>query len=351
MKRFFFLFFAAGLASALPQARASETETYCALAGAQARVQSALLKSPEVFGNLGDPTTSARALTLGVRTSLSRVSQGAIVEEIARSQCDAYASQRQLAEQISGIEDRAELKAMNLKRPYLVDALAKARTNADFEHALLAVQNATIANVRTASELRDRLRTEIAALDSRRSRIEAMLPAAQEPLEELVNRSTAAQARVAELTARLGAQAGWDLVIAAGGRRDFSSNAQSGFVAVTASRSFGHASSQDAARQVGELAARHLSEQRDGAYGQLARARRSVAGIFSAQQQLLEGLKERRAALAEVGGKVSGLQTTEGLRTLRNIQVELMTIDAELRGVEARSQSLAEWLKLNGDSL
>lgn len=340
-------FVAAALALGVAWAHGSETQTYCALGKARAQVQSELLKAPESYGQIGDPSTSARALTLGIRKSLARDVQGRLIDRIAEAQCAAYASQRELAEQIDGVASRAESKAIEAKQALLQRALDAAQENAVQERTLFASQNATIADMRVSYDMRDRLRSDLEVMAGRRSILRDQLPASTEPLHAIVARGMAAQAEVAELQADLASQSGWDLVVAAGARKDLASGAHANFVGVTASRSFGYAASRQAAAEVGRLTTQLLKEERSGAYQQLLRAVSSVTGVHAAQEALRSGLRARRVELDESLQRVAYIETAQAERLRRQLRVELLVIEAEIRGADASLADLEHWISLN----
>ena len=51
--------------------------------------------------------------------------------------------------------------------------------------------------------------------------------------------------------------------------------------------------------------------------------------------------------LNDVLTRVAALETNEGQRVRRNAQVELLLVDAELRGGQARAGMLRQWLAVN----
>ena len=340
-------FVAAVLVLGVSWTHASETQTYCALGKAKAQVQSELLKAPESYGQIGDPSTSARAVTLGIRKSLARDAQGRLIDRIAEAQCAAYTLQRELAEQVDGIEPRAESKAIDAKQPLLQRALAEAQKNVDRERLLFASQNATIADLRVSYDMRDRLRSDLGVMAGRRSVLRDQLPASTEALHAVVARSIAAQAEVAELQAELASQSGWDLIVAAGARKDLASGAHSNFVGVTASRSFGYAASRQAAAEVGRLTSQLLEEERNGSYQQLLRAVSFVTGLRAAQEALRDGLRARRVELDENFRRVASVETAQAERLQRQLRVELLVVEAEIRGADAGLADLERWISLN----
>lgn len=329
-------------------AAAGEVDTYCELSTARATVQAELLTSLEGFSSYGDPVTGARSATLGVRKSISRGLQGQLINQLGAAECEAYRAERNLAEQLASVESRAELKAIDAKKPLLLMALAKAEENVAIEQKMLKAQTGTLSDLRAAFDQRDRLRQELATLDSRYAQLKDQLPAAQESLESLLNSSFLAQGEVAELNAKINAQSGWDIQISAGTRADFRNGGKTeGFVALTATRSFGADSSSAAASRVGSLTSKLLREQRDGAFQQLLRTRDSVAGVVAAERMVTASLKERNAVMAESAARLEGVETTEGLRTKRALAVEIAKTDSDLAAADARIESLSAWAKLN----
>lgn len=328
--------------------QASETDAFCALAAAKAQTQAQLLTAPEAFASVGDPVTGARAATIGVRKYISRGQQGELALKLAQAECDAYRAQNALAEQLTGVEARAQLARIIAKKPGLERALAMAQESLEAEEGQLQAQTATIADVNAAYERRDRLRQELAGLARERSLIQNQLAQAGEPLAELVDRAISAQADVADIEAKLAAMSGWEVAVSGGVRAEFNGGGkQEGFVAVTASRSFGYSGAQDAASRVGALTDSFLRSQRDGALQQLLRARDSVAGVVAAERIAGDSLSERQQTLRTTLARLEGVSTAEGQRTLRALQVELVHVDALLQASQAYTQSLSRWLDLN----
>lgn len=336
---------ALGLATS---AVAGEVDTYCELATARAAVQSELLTNPEGFSSYGDPVTGARSATLGVRKYISRGKQGELVNKLGAAECSAYRADRELAEQLNGVEARAELKALQAKKPLLQAALDIATKNVITEQKLLKSQAGTLGDLKEAYDQRDRIRQELATLAGRQSMIQDQLPEVEVRLEDLVTASMLAQGDVAEINAKITAQSGWDVTVSAGARADFRTGGKTeGFVSLTATRSFGHGASTQAAARVGGLTAKLLREQRDGAYQQLLRTRDMVAGVIAAEQMAQESLTERSAGMTEALGRLNGVNTTEGLRTQRALEVEIAHITADMKASEARVEHLAKWVALN----
>lgn len=328
-------------------ALAGEVDTYCELSTARAAVQSELLKAPEAFGNLGDPATAARSLTVGVRKFISRGQQGELVTRLGQAECNAYKAQRDLAEQLTGVEARSEVKAIEAKRPLLLQALDLAEKNLATEKSMLAAQAATLADLKAAFDQRDRLRQDLATLDARLSMIRNQLPEAEMPLDALLNAAVAAQSEVTELTAKIQSRGGWEVSIAGGSRSDLQTGKNEGFIAVAATRSFGYGRATEAADRVGALTAKLLREQRDGSFQQLARTQDAVTGVIAAERMTAGSLSERRDAMQASLARLAGVNTTEGLRSQRALQVEIAATVASLQASVARAEHLTQWLGRN----
>lgn len=329
-------------------ARANEADTFCQLSQAQAKTSSAILAAPEVFGNMGDPVTAERSMTVGVRNSVARTRRADLTEKLAAAECAAFRAESRLAEQVSGVESRAELMALIHMEPKIKAALAAANENLQTEQKLLASRNARLSDVKTAFEQVDSLTRELATLNARRARIQNQLPEVEEPLQVLLQDSISTQADVADLAAKMVKTTSWDVTYAAGVRADLrDSGSQKGFVAVTATWSLGKSESDAAAARVAGLSTQLLHEKRDGAMQSFLRAKDSVRGLIGAETLTLDSLNSRKALLVDTQARVAGVDTTEGERLKRAVAVELMAIDASLTGASARLAFLTEWLARN----
>ncbi|WP_311223701.1 MULTISPECIES: hypothetical protein [unclassified Acidovorax] len=327
---------------------AGEVESYCALTAAQGQVQSAQLSAPEAFASLGDPATDKRNMVLGVRKSFSRARQGRRVTELAEAQCAAYRSQQRLGLRLASLELVTEQRGITHLIPPLKGALAAAESQLRQERLLLARRQATLQDVHTAFDTRDRLQEKLARAEQRQSYLSVHAPVEEAPLLPDAERAIADQARVTELGALLQADAGWDVSVAVGMRRGLSDGAQSAFASVALSRSFGEGASRASAQQTGTLAARWLAEQQEGPLQKLQRTRDAVAGAYAAGRVIHDGLLRRRGALRETLTTVEGSDTATAARLARGLRVELLSTDAELAESVARQDYLVSWLALNG---
>lgn len=340
---------AMGLATGAAAAPPSAAPAFCAMTRAQGEVQHALLGAADAFAHLGDPATGTRAVTVGVRKSLSRTLQAGTVAQLAEAQCDAYRLEEQLARQAERVEQRSELQALRALEPRLRAALAAAEQNVAREERLLAARNATLADLRGAHEQVEQLRAELAQAVRRQGQLAGEWPAENQPLEALAQEAGAARARVAELSARLTAQSGWDVAVSAGTRSHASGSERGGaFVAVTATMSLGQSRAGDAATRVGGLAQDYLRADRDGALQTLLRARDAVRAMLAGEALALAGLEQRQALLARTAARLDGVDTTDGLRLRRTLKVEALGVDARLAAARERAASLQAWLALNG---
>lgn len=328
-------------------ARASEVDTFCELAQAKAKTSSALLAAPEVFGNVGDPVTAERSMTIGVRNSIGRTRRAGLTEQLAQAECAAFRAEARLAEQVSGVEARAELLSLIHMLEKLAAALAVAEANVQREKQLLESKNARLSDLKTAFEQYDALSRELAGAQARRARIQNQLPEAEVSLSGLLQDSISTQAEVANLTAKLAKSNAWDVTYAAGMRADLRDSGQKGFIAVTATYSLGKAASDQAAARVADLSAQLLAEQRDGGTQSFIRAKDTIKGLVAAEKLTRDSQNKRKALLNETYSKVAQLTTTDGERMKRSLDVELLTVDATLAGVNARLNYLSAWLDRN----
>lgn len=327
---------------------ADEAESFCALNQAQAEVQSELLGSAEAFTNLGDPNTGNHSLAVGVRKSLSKHRQARVVQQLAQAQCEAYRLENRLAEQAAHVEQRGDLVALEVMEPLLKRALEKAEANVQKEQAMLAARTARLADVKTAFDQADRLRGELVSLAERRSRLQDVLPAIDEPLNDLISASVAARGEVAALSSKVAVQSGWDVSLAAGMRSDFRSNGQrEGFVAVQASFNLGKPAADRAAAKVSALTEQLLTEQHDASVQGLRRARNTVAGLAAGEAMNVFALEQRKALADSTLERLQGVDTEEGLRTQRTMTVEQLSTEAALTGSRARLRYLKAWLDRN----
>jgi len=340
---------AVGIATGAAATPPSAAPAFCAMTRAQGEVQRALLGAADGFAHLGDPATGTRAVTLGVRKSLSRSLQAGTVDQLAQAQCDAYQLEEQLARQAERVEQRSEQQALRVLEPRLRAALAVAEQNVAREERLLAARNATLADLRGANEQAAQLRSELAQAVRRQGQLAGELPAQSLPLETLAQQAGAARARVAELSARLTAQSGWDVAVSAGTRSHASGSERGGaFVAVTATMSLGKFRADAAAARVGGLTEDYLRADRDGALQTLLRALDAVRAMLAGEALVLEGLEQRQALLARTAARLDGVATTDGLRLRRTLAVEALGVDARLAAARERAAALQGWLALNG---
>ncbi|HDR9105416.1 TPA: hypothetical protein QDB04_002257 [Burkholderia vietnamiensis] len=314
-------------------------------------MQKELLGSAEAFASQGDPTTgSSTVITAGIRKSLSKHIQAHMVGKLAAAQCDAYRVNHKLDEQASNVEERGDLVALAAMEPLLKKALAQAEDNVKKEQALLNVQAARLSDVKSAFDAANHLRGKLADLQARRGRIADQLPAADVPLKQLVNESVSDQADIAELNSRLQAASGWDVSVAAGVRDDLRYGTHSqGFIAVTATYSFGKPAADRAANKVAALTRQLLEEQRTSGAQVLHRAKETVRALIGSQQILMEGLVARQAMVDSTIARLAGVDTADGLRAQRAAQVEQLDVAAEMAAADARMDYLKGWLARNAD--
>lgn len=328
-------------------AMSGEIESYCALASAQAQVQSATLSAPEAFASVGDPSTEKRNLVVGLRKSFARARQGRLATELGDAQCTAYRSQQRLGQRLASVELITEQRGLVALVTALKDAVAAAETHVKQEQLLLARHQATLMDVRTAFDSRDRLQEKLARTEQRLRYLAAHAAVEDAPLMPDVENAIADQARVAELSALLQAETGWDVSVALGMRRGLSDGTQSAFASVAVSRSLGEGASRRAAQTAGTLAAQWLAEQQEGPLQKLMRIRDAVAGAHAAGQVIHDGLQRRRVGLREALDTLQSSDSAIAKRLARNLRVEILAIDAELADSDARQSYLQAWLALN----
>lgn len=329
-------------------AMAGEVDTFCALNTAQAQVQSELLGAAEAFTNVGDPATGSHTITAGVRKSLSKHYQANLVDKLAQAQCDAYRLENKLTEQVSNVEQRGDLLALNVLEPLLKKALEQANANVKQEQAMLEAHTGRLTDVKAAFEQADQLRADLANIVQRRSRLQDQLPALDVPLGALVDEAVSARAEVAALSSKIAAQSGWDVQIAGGVRNDFRGNGQrEGFIAITASYSLGKPAADRAASKVAALTEQLLNEQRDASTQGLRRAKNTVDGLLGSENLILQGLEARKTLADSTLARLQGVDTEDGLRALRSVKVEQLTVDAQIAASRARIQYLKGWMQRN----
>ncbi|MCO5414071.1 hypothetical protein [Ralstonia mojiangensis] len=334
--------------AALPMlAVAGEADLFCELSGVQADAESKVLDAPYAFVNVGNPSISNKVVSAGVSKSLSQARRAGLVQERAAAECEAYRSGLALKESVEGVPAKIELHSLAERKLGLEDALQAAERNLATEQALLASNDATLADLTAALRLRDGIAMDLAALRQRQAELSTAADPAQRPLSELVSQNATAQARAAQLASRASATLGWDVTILAGMRHDFTSGSQSPFIGLTASRSFGYDASVRASDRVGELTAKLVGEQRDGAYQQVLRMRQSLEGALSAETLRQRSLEQRNAAIHTMIERAQGVDTNAARRLLRNMSVESLTTSAELAASNARIQDIGTWLKAN----
>jgi len=337
-------------------------ETYCALVQAQGRAQSALLKSPDVFANVGDPNTGTKSVTLGIRQSLARRRQAGTVDLLAEAQCDAYRLEQQLMRLAQRIEQRADLEALQVVSVPLLMSLKAAEKNVELEESLLDQQSATLADVLAASELANALRAELGEAMRRRAQLVHELPKvddeeADQDVRTLALRASAARARVAELTSKLHAQAGWDVTLSAGARTNTDSemrrnaghqkNSNDAFIALNATINLGQAASSRAASSVHALAKQHLNAQFEGGLQTLQRTSETVRALLAADRLAYEDLLRRKGLLQRTSVRVAGVNTPPSVRMQRQLEVQLQALDARLLAAKARMDWLQQWQERN----
>jgi len=349
---------------AAPASTQEAVQTYCALVQAQGQAQSALLKSPDVFANVGDPNTGTKSVTLGIRQSLARRRQAGTVDLLAQAQCDAYRLEQQLARLAQQIEQRAELEALQVISVPLLMALKEAEKNVELEESMLDRQSATLSDVLAASELANTLRAELAAAMRRRAQLVHELPKVEHGesdhnLRMLAQQANTARARVSELSAKLHAQAGWDVTVSAGARTNTDSemrrnngnkSSNDAFVALNATVNLGQGASQRAASSVHALAQQHLNAQFEGGMQTLLRTSETVRALLAADRLAYEDLQRRKGLLQRTSLRVDGVNTPPAERMQRQLEVQLQAIDARLLAARARMDWLQQWLESNGSN-
>ncbi|WP_157003125.1 hypothetical protein [Ralstonia sp. A12] len=336
--------------SVLPMlASAGEADLFCELSGVQADAESKVLDAPYAFVNVGNPSISNKVVSAGVSKSLSQARRAGLVHERAAAECEAYRSGLALKESVDGVPAKIELRSLAARQQGLAQALQSAERNLATEQTLLASNDATLADFTTALRLRDGIAMDLAALRQREAELATAAEPARQPLRELVSQNATAQARAAQLASRVSATLGWDVTILAGMRHDFTSGSQSPFVGLTASRSFGYDASVRASDRVGELTAKLVAEQRDGAYQQVQRMRQSLEGVLHAEMLRQRSLEQRNTAIHTMIERTQDVDTNASRRLLRNMSVESLTTSAELAASNARIHDIDAWLKANPD--
>jgi len=348
---------AVGLAASTSQ---EAVQSYCALMQAQGNAQSALLRSPDVFANVGDPNTGTKSVTLGIRQSLARRRQAGTVDLLAQAQCDAYRLEQQLVRLAQHIEQRAELEALQILSVPLLMALKEAEKNVEYEEKLLDAQSATLNDVLGAGELANALRNELAAAMRRRAQLAHELPQVNDGEEDqnlrvLAEQASAARARVSELSSKLNAQAGWDITLSAGARtntdsdihRNNNSNSNDAFIALNATINLGQMASNRAANSVHALAQQHLNAQFEGGMQTLFRTSETVRALLAADKLAYEDLQRRKALLHRTDERVRDVNTDTAQRMRRQLNVQLQALDARVLSARARMDWLQQWLESN----
>lgn len=330
-------------------AYAGETDVFCKLNQAQSEVQSKLMRSAEVFTNLGDPVKGNETVITGVRKSLSRHRQGALMDELAAAQCKAYALDTKLHDQLLQVEKRGELLSARTMVAGIKQALELAEANVRKEEELLAVQLGRLADLQAAFNQAEALRGHLAVLMQAESRLAETVTHDEVSLQDLVSDSVSAQAQVAELTSKIANQSAWDVSISAGMRNNLRSNGERNepFVTVNATYNLGNSASTAATRQVAALTEQLLTEKREGSVQGLSRAVNTVQGLIAAEKLTMGGFKQRLALVTDTLSRVENVNTTEGERVARALRVDRASTQAQLDASQARNSYLQAWLAIN----
>lgn len=327
--------------------RADEVQSYCELSRAQAEVSSALLAQPEVFGNVGDSVTAQQSMTVGVRNSIARSRRAGLTDELAQAECAAYRAERALAQQVQGVEARAELLSLIAAEPLWNTALELAQASLKREERLVKAQQATLPNLKESFDQLDHIRRELATSSARKARLEEVLPQADAPLAPMLDDAIAARSQVAQVGARLNQTNAWDVTYAAGVRTDFGSHEKKGFVAVTGSWSFGQSKSNAAAARVAGLTGQWLREKRDGEFQTYLRALDSLRAQAAAQQMMLDGYAHRAELIRSARAKIQNTDTASSQRLQRAMEIESAVIAAQKAAARIRVDYLMNWIALN----
>lgn len=341
---------AIALAALSAPALADEAQSFCDLTQTQAEVQKHLLGSAQLFVSTGDPQTgSSTTVTVGLSKSLSKHLQARTTGALADATCDSYRADRKLAEQAQNVEQRGDLLAFTAMEPVLRQALDMAKANVARERELLNAHMSTLMDVKGASDSLTAVRELLTTLEENRSRIQDQLPEADVPLRDLVQQSIAAKTDMASQTSKLAAESSWDVSLAAGVQSDPGNGGGRAkpFVGVTLSYSFGAAAAYRAANRVSGLAAKYVSEERDGPEMQYRRALATVRSLIKAERDVMEGLDERKALVDETIARLQGIESDDAQRAMRQAKLDQLSILAQQAGANARMDYLRGWLARN----
>lgn len=155
------------------------------------------------------------------------------------------------------------------------------------------------------------------------------------------------EASAARLAAQAQAETGWDVVVSAGARQP--QNGQAAPYATIGFRySFGAPAAQAAARDVGRNTELLLAEQQGGYTQTVLRQRDTLKALVQAETLASSTANRQITHLKRVRASMVGIDTALALNTLRSLDLQLLVLQAEAAGAEARLAGYTELLeKLN----
>ena len=326
--------------------QASELSSYCNMVNSEAEIRSQVLSAPEAFTTVGTDSTNQKVLTAGIRKSFTNAHQATLTTRLGEAQCSAYKLESQISESLKDIDAQVDREGLAEKQTGLKIALGLADANLAQEQNLLKHQLATWSDVRTALETRDQIQQDLLKTEQAFVIYKQVPQYAAVSLSKMLVELEPANAQVAKIKGDLSSASAWDVSVSAGAIRVLATGAQSPYIGVNISRSFGYDGAKDAVRRNVDASVSYGKDQESGVWQQLDRKRAQMEGEIRMQSAAQRSTEEKLVLLSDARSQVDSVDTLAAKRIAANLAIETVQARAELNSVNRRIRMMKQWLEL-----
>jgi hypothetical protein len=330
-------------------ALASEAETNCQLAKANAEVLAANLVAPSAFVNTGNSVTPQQTLAVGLSESFSGLRKGSLLRQMASAECDSFKATTVLDEQARSAMDEVERIAAKEELSLLNKADDLSSNNIALLTSRFEAHTSSITQLEDARTQRDSIQERRQQLLVIMSKPGTTLSAGN--LEATYHEAKITSGHAALLQAKANATLGWDLTLSAGGLKPITSmpgstmNTQ-GFVSIGVKYSFGAHASNSAARDVQRLTEQLMDEQGGGYKVALDKERTQLHQLIIVAKDHLHELDVRTTESRAILDSIEGLNSAAAELIKSSMSVKLIVLDADRRGTTSRLTGYQKLLSL-----
>lgn len=315
-------------------AHAGEAQLACDLERSKAEVQASTLAAPAAFGTLGqDPASGTKSVSIGLTQSLSGYKQAGLVRSAADARCEAIKAELLLDEharfalvEVQRVGATAELQKVE-------EAITLAKINLELLDRQLEAQTITIMEHTAARQALNSLQTQ--RVEVLRVIAQPSLPSTNISLLDLIESARHAEAEAARLSALASASTGWDVFVSAGVREPQGGRAST-YGTVGIRYSFGEGASRSAAENVGRLTGELASIAQGGYTQTVIRERSELTRLIEAENIELFSVHREIEHLIRVRTSLVGIETSLAQNQLRNLELQLKSLEAERAGTSTR---------------